>query len=148
MDKNLVDWYNSYLISQKDRLQEISNIVVADTFFSPKIFITPIYENNFHVISRFRNDAVLYYPTLIKKTGKRGHPKWYDGTIDFTNLDLIRCAEYEVNKRKLYSLRAYAKALKRYVPLSVWYPMDGRTGKWQLSFSTDDSQDAREVLDF
>lgn len=99
MDKNLVDWYNSYLISRKDRLQEISNIVVADTFFSPKIFITPIYENNFHVISRFRNDVVLYYPTLIKKTGKRGHLKWYDGTIDLTNLDLTRCAEYEVNKR-------------------------------------------------
>lgn len=45
-------------------------------------------ENGFHVISRFRNDVVLYYPTLEKKTGKRGHPKWFDGRIDFANLDL------------------------------------------------------------
>ena len=89
-----------------------------------------------------------YYPTLEKKTGKRGHPKWFDGRIDFANLDLTRCKEYEVNKGKLYGLRVYAKALKRYVSLAIWYPMDGRTDKWQLYFSTDDSMDGREVLDY
>ena len=87
----------------------------------------------------FENDAVLYYPTLERKTGKRGHPKWFDGKIDFTNLDLTRCTEYKVNKGKLYELGVYAKALKRYVSLSIWYPMDGRTDKWYLYFSTDDS---------
>ena len=30
---------------------------------------------------RFGNDAVLFYPTLQKPTGKRGHPKWYDGRL-------------------------------------------------------------------
>ena len=105
-------------------------------------------ENDFHVISRFRNDVILYYPTLEKKTGRPGHPRWFDGRIDFANLDLTRCKEYEVNKGKLYGLRVYAKALKRYVSLSVWYPMDGRTDKWQLYFSTDDSMDGREVLDY
>ena len=105
-------------------------------------------ENNFHVISRFRNDVVLYYPTLEKKTGKRGHPKWFDGKVDFANLNLTRCKEYQVNKGKLYGLKVYAKALKRYVSLSVWYPMNGRTDKWKLYFSTDDSMDGREVLDY
>ena len=148
MGKNLVDWYSSYLISRKDKIQSISGTVVADAFFSKETFITPMCESDFHVISRFRNDVVLYYPTLEKKTGKRGHPKWFDGRIDFANLDLPRCKEYEVNKGKLYGLRAYAKALKRYVSLSVWYPIDGRTDKWQLYFSTDDSMDGREVLDY
>ena len=32
--------------------------------------------------------------------------------------------------------------------LAIWYPMDGRTDKWQLYFSTDDSMDGREVLDY
>ncbi len=105
-------------------------------------------ENKFHVISRFRNDVILYYPTLEQKTGKRGHPKWFDGRIDFANLDLTRCKEYEVNKGKLYGLRVYAQALKRYVSLAIWYPMDERTDKWQLYFSTDDSMDGREVLDY
>ena len=59
-----------------------------------------------------------------------------------------RCKEYEVNKGKLYGLRVYVKALKRYVSLAVRYPMDGRTDKWQLYFSTDDSMDGREVLDY
>ena len=137
MDKNLVDWYNSYLISRKDKLQSISRTVVADAFFSKETFITPMCENNFHVISRFRNDVVLYYPTLEKKTGRPGHPKWFDGRIDFANLDLTRCKEYEVNKGKLYGLRVYAKALKRYVSLAIRYPMNGRTDKWQLYFSTE-----------
>ena len=63
-------------------------------------------------------------------------------------MDLIWCKEYEVNKGKLYGLRVYAKVLKRYVSLAVRYPMDGRTDKWQLYFSTDDSMDGREVLDY
>jgi hypothetical protein len=148
MDKNLVDWYGGYLISEKDRLQRISNRVVADAFFSKETFITPMCKNGFHIISRFRNDAVLYYPTLEKNTGRRGRPKCYDGKIDFANLDLTRCTEYKADKGKLYGLRAYAKALKRFVSLSVWYPMDGRTDKWRIYFSTDDSLDGREVLDY
>ena len=72
MNKNLVDWYSSYLIGRKDKIQSISSTVVADAF-----------------------------------------------------LDLTRCKEYEVNKGKLYGLRVYAKALKRYVSLAIWYPMDG-----------------------
>ena len=148
MDKNLVDWYSSYLISRKDKIQSISRTVVADAFFSKETFITPMCESDYHVISRFRNDVILYYPTLEKRTGKRGHPKWFDGKIDFANLDLTRCKEYKVNKGKLYGLRVCAKALKRYVSLSVWYPMDGRTDKWQLYFSTFDSMDGCEVLDY
>ena len=95
--------------------------MVADAFFSKETFITPMCESDFHIISRFRNDVILYYPTLEKKTGKRGHPKWFDGRIDFAKLDLTRCKEYEVNKGKLYGLRVYAKALKRYVSLTIWY---------------------------
>ncbi len=37
MGKNLVDWYSSYLISRKDKLQGISGTVVADAFFSRKL---------------------------------------------------------------------------------------------------------------
>ena len=147
-EKNLVDWYSSYLISRKESLQSISNLIVADAFFSKETFITPMLKNGFQVISRFRNDAVLFYPTLEKRTGKRGHPKWYDGRIDFANLDLSRCSEYEVSKGKLYGLKAYCKALKKFVSLAIWYPMDERTDKWQLYFSTDDSMNGKEVLDY
>ena len=46
MDKNLVDWYSSYLISRKDKLQNLSRTVVADAFFSKETFITPMCEND------------------------------------------------------------------------------------------------------
>ena len=147
--KNLVDWYSSYLISIQEHLKRISGTVVCDAFFSKATFIKPLCENGLHVISRFRNDAVLFYPTLENRTGKRGRPKLYDGKIDLKNLDITRCTDYKVNKGKLYGLlKAYSKALKRFVSLAVWYPMDGRTDKWQLYFSTNEIQNAQDVLDF
>lgn len=140
--KNLVDWYSSYLISIQEHLKHISGTVVCDAFFSKATFIKPLRGNGFHVISRFRNDAVLFYPTLENRTGKRGCPKLYVGKISFENLDITRCTEYKVNKGKLYGLKAYFKALKSFVSLAVWYPIDGGTDKWLLYFSTDVIQSA------
>ena len=40
MDKNLVDWYSSYLISRKDKLQRHIRTVVADAFFLWKHSLT------------------------------------------------------------------------------------------------------------
>ena len=42
MDKSLVDWYAGYLVSRREQIHRISNIVVADAFFSKSTFITPM----------------------------------------------------------------------------------------------------------
>lgn len=91
VDKSLVDWYAGYLIKRREHLQRVSNIVVTDAFFSKSTFITPVCDSGFHVLSRFRNDAILSYPTTEKPTGRRGRPKLYDGHIDFSRLDTSRC---------------------------------------------------------
>ena len=148
MDKSLVDWYAGYLIKRREQIHRISDIVVADAFFSKSTFVTPMCDSGFHVISRLRNDAVLFYPTTEKPTGRRGRPKLYDGPIDFSRLDTSRCKEHEAGKGKLYGLEAWSKALKRMVSLAVWYPDDGRTDKWQLYFSTDRTQSAVDVLEY
>ena len=148
MDKSLVDWYAGYLVSRREQINRISNIVVTDAFFSKSTFITPMCNIGFHIISRFRNDAVLFYPTAEKPTGRRGRPKLYDGPMDFSRLDTSRCTEHEVDKGKLYGLKAWSKALKRMVSLAVWYPDEGRTDKWQLYFSTDQSQSTLDVLEY
>lgn len=148
VDKSLVDWYAGYLIKRREHLQRVSNIVVADAFFSKSTFITPMCDSGFHVISRFRNDAILSYPTTEKPTGRRGRPKLYDGHIDFSRLDTSRCTEHEADKGKLYGLKAWSKALKRMVSLAVWYPDEGRTDKWQLYFSTDRTQSTIDVLEY
>ena len=143
MDRSLVDWYAGYIISRGEQLRRVSDIVVADAFFSKSTFITSMCDNGFHVISRLRNDAVLFYPSTKEPTGKRGRPPKYDGAIDFSRLDISRCTEHEVDKGKLYGLKAWSKALKRMV-----YPDEGRTGKWQLHFSTDLTQSTPDVLEY
>ena len=148
MDRILVDWYAGYLIIRGEQLRRVSDIVVADAFFSKSTFITPMCDNGFRGISRFRNDAVLFYPTAEKPTGRRVCPPKYDGTIDFSRLDTSRCTEHEVDKGKLYGLKAWSKALKRMVSLAVWYPDEGRADKWQLYFSTDLTQSALDVLEY
>ena len=148
MDRSLVDWYAGYLISRREQLQRVSDIVVTDAYFSKSTFVTPMCDNGFRVISRLRNDAVMFYPSTKGSTGKRGRPQKYDGDIDFSRLDTSRCTEHGVDKGKLYGLKAWSKALKRMVNLAVWYPDEGRTDKWQLYFSTDLAQSAPDVLEY
>ena len=148
MDRSLVDWYAGHLVSRREQIHRISNIVVADAFFSKSTFITPMCNGGFYIIGRFRNDAVLFYPTAEKPAGRRGRPKLYDGPIDFSQLDTSRCTEHEADKGKLYGLKAWSKALKRMVSLAVWYPDEDRSEKWQPHFSTDQNQSTLDVLEY
>ena len=147
MDYNLVDWYRQLLIAMKDKLQPISKLLVADAFFAKNTFVLPLLEEGFHVVSRLRNDAALWYPTTEKPTGKRGHPRWYDGKIDFANLDPTRCVELHVDNGRLFGLKAYSKSLKRFIKVAIWYPIEGRMDKWQIYFSTDESMTTHDVID-
>ena len=147
MDYNLVDWYRELLISKKDQLLLIAKTLVADAFFSKNTFILPLLEEGFHVVSRLRNDAALWYPTTEKPTGKRGRPRLYDGKIDFANLDPTRCVELHVDNGRLFGLKAYSKSLKRFIKVAIWYPIEGRMDKWQIYFSTDESMTTRDVID-
>lgn len=122
--------------------------VVADAFFSKETFVTPMCNSGFNIISRFRNDATLFYPTVEKPRKRRGHPKWYDGAVDFEHLDLSRCCEFAIDKGKLYGLRAYSKALKRFVSLAIWYQNENQTSKWQIYFSTDEIMNAKEIIEY
>ena len=148
MDFNLVDWYRQNLIVLKERLQGISRLVVADAFFSKETFVTPLVKEGFHVISRLRNDAVLFYPTTRKPTGRRGHPKWFDGKVDFGRIDFARCEETEVDKGRLLGLRAYSKSLKRFIKVAVWYPDEDDMTRWQIYFSTDDTMATKDVIEY
>ena len=106
-DANLLDWYLLGLKSMQDKLREASRYIVADAYFSKNSFVVGVQAMEFDLISRFRNDAVLFYPTLEKPTGKRGRPKLYDGKIDMANLDTSRVQKIAIDKGELYTLIAY-----------------------------------------
>lgn len=112
-DSNLIDWYLQVLGSKKEQLLRASRHVVADAYFSRSTFVEGLHNMGFALVSRFRNDAVLFYPTLQKPTGKKGRPKLYDGRIDMANLDKSRVEKIEIDNGELYTLVARSKSLKK-----------------------------------
>ena len=88
--------------------------------------------------------AIAIAPSYIPKSGHKtpwiGY-FWSGCAGDYKR----RCTEYEVNKGKLYGLRVYAKALKKFVSLSVWgIPwMEGQTSGSLTSLQTIQWMDAK-----
>ena len=145
-DANLIDWYLLVIKSMRDKLHRASRYVVADAYFAKNNFVTGLQEMKFDLVSRFRDDAALYYPTLQKPTGKKGRPKLYDGKIDMANLDTTRVQKINIDNGDLYTLVAYSKSLKQMVRLVIWYFKDGKKPK--LFFSTNPKMSGKDVIEF
>ena len=78
-DTTLLEHYATMIIDRKDQLAKISNIVVCDAYFSKETFVTKLVDQEFHVLSRFRDDVRLKYIVPKLKTGRRGRPKIHKG---------------------------------------------------------------------
>ena len=143
---NLIDWYLLVLKSMRDKLHRASRYMVADAYFAKNNFVTGLQEMKFDLVSRFRDDAALYYPTLQKPTGKKGRPKLYDGKIDLANLDTTRVQKINIDNGDLYTLVAYSKSLKQMVRLVIWYFKDGKKPK--LFFSTNPKMSGKDVIEY
>ncbi len=122
--------------------------VAADAYFSKSTFVTGLRNMEFHMVSRLRNDAVLFYPTLGQPTGKRGRPKQYDGKIDFKYPHWSRMQKLDItlDQGELYTMVAYCKALKQLVCLVIWFSKDKK--KWKLYFSIGYSMNGKDVIEY
>ena len=105
-DYNLVDWYLDVLRKYLDRLLAITPYVVADAWFSKATFVDELCAMGFHLISRLRDDASLWYSHDGVRTGKRGRPRIKGEKIDFDNLDLSRCEPLDVEGGKAFVIKA------------------------------------------
>lgn len=148
-DMSLLDWYGHVLSQMKDILLPISNIVVADAYFSKKPFADKMHEIGMFLISRFRNDADLKYLYHGKPTGKRGRPKKFNGKIDLNNIDqyyfdLI----LEDVDSVIYSAVVYSVGLKRNIRLVYKKLKSNKKRQYLLYFSTDIELDAIEILKY
>ena len=72
---NQVDWYLDVLRKYKDKLLDITRYVVADAWFSKAKFVGEACLPGFHVISRLRDDAALWYSHDGVRTGNGGCPR-------------------------------------------------------------------------
>lgn len=144
-NKTLVQHYTGVIKRYSKQLIKVTDVVVADAYFSTSTFVNGIAEYGFHLVSRFRDNADLRYLYSGPKTGKRGRPKMIDGKIDYDNLDMSRMEELKIKglEGKAYTLEAYSKAMKRKVRLVIWI-MPNK--KHKLFFSTKLSMTGEQVL--
>lgn len=121
-NKTMVDFYISIIKRYRKELLILSTLIVADAYFSTSTFVNGIKKEGFSLISRFRDNACLFYVYAGPRTGKRGRPKTKDGKIDMKNLDLTRMEKMEMKdiEGTVYTLIAYSKALKCKVRLVIW----------------------------
>jgi len=145
----LIDWYAHVLCERKKELLQISNIVVADAYFSKFEFVETLFNDGFHLVSRLRDNADLKYKYLGERTGKRGAPKKYDGKVNLKELDLSRFTRlaYKNNIEAFFAV-VYSKSLKRDILLVVERFTGKNKTKQRLIFSTDINANPIDVLDY
>ena len=120
IDKDsLIRHYLLALYNYKKQLLELSNIIVADAFFSKSTLVEGLRILGFELVSRFRDDARLKYLYTGEQKHGRGRPKTFDGIVDLANLrnDVFQCEELSWDKQTvtICSAVVYAVSLKRKV---------------------------------
>ena len=115
----LIHWYLALLNHYKERLQKISPYVVADAWFAKHTFIDKAVKLGFHVITRLRDDARLYYPADPTPKGKRGRKPIKGTRVNLDNPEIGRCEEIPVDNGRAFGLKAYSVALKRIIKVVV-----------------------------
>ena len=148
--ENPLDYYASILTINAEELQQVSDCVVVDAYFSKARFIDPVVNAGFEVITRLRHDQVLYYPYNGPRRKGPGAPKQYDGRVDPRSLrpdKFVPCCQAFDGTWCAYEGIAYVKAWKRWVRLVVVHNLDaeGKVIGHALLASTDEQLNGGEV---
>lgn len=147
--ETLLDFYARIFTERASELKKLSDVVVADGYFSKEPFVSKLVDCGLDVISRFRDDVRLRYIIPIKKTGKRGRPKTNGDPVDLANLDMKHFSiEKDTDEIRIRSAVAYAVSLNRLVRVVfVNFKKDGKITSSQKYFSTDIEMEAADILE-
>ena len=146
-EMSLYDWYAKVLEDDKVTLQRICKVLVADSAFSKRPFIDKVMKMGFHVVSRLRHDAALFYIWGGEPTGKPGRPRVKGDKIDVRNIDISKVNELDLGETsgKAYALKAWCKSLHRVVSLVIH---ELPNGSRRLYFCTDENMSGRDVVEY
>jgi hypothetical protein len=149
-DFNLLHYYCQIIRENYLYFKELTNYLVADSFFAKSIVVETITALGMHFISRLRDDAVLFYLNREPKTGKRGAPKKYAGRVNPDEPDMnffTLC--YNTEELKVYNAVVYCKALTRNINLSITvFYKNGKEAARKLYFSTDLTMDGIKIVSY
>ena len=144
----LLGHYASLVIKNAMQFKKISQYLLADAYFSKAPFLEAVLASGMQLISRLRDDSVLYYKYKGSLTRKKGAPKKYDGRVVAKHLNLTYFSmEQNGPGMQIYSAIVYSKAFKRDINLAVAvFFKDGAETKRKLYFSTDLTQTAADIV--
>jgi len=150
-DFNLLHYYCQIIRDNYLYFKELTNYLVADSFFAKSEAVETITALGMHFISRLRDDAVLYYINREPKTGKRGAPRKYAGRVKPAEPDMnffTLC--YHSKELKVYNSIVYCKAFGRNINLSiaVFNNKNGKEVARKLYFSTDLIMDGIKIVSY
>lgn len=131
-----------------ERVQEVSDYIVADAYFSKKPFADFVLSAGLHFISRLRDDSILRYKYYGPQTGRKGRPKQFDGIVDIKKLDTkYSSLEKSTGDIEIYSAVVFSKAFKMDIKLAVAiFFKDGKELARKLYFSTDLEQSGEKIV--
>lgn len=146
--ENLLSFYARIIVERAEKLKDISNVVVADAYFSKKEFIDQLAGAGLYVVSRLRDDARLQYIIEPIKTGKPGRPATNGGMVDVKNLNMqhFTLVPQEDENIQVYTAVVKAVAMKRKVRVVVVRYMENKKPTTKIYFSTNIELEAIEIL--
>lgn len=119
--ESLLAYYGSLVGLHADMLLKISKFLVVDAYFSRKPFVDKVLASGLHLITRLRDDAVMFYPYLGAQRQGRGRHKKFAGRLDVRNLSdeyFSPCA-CDDQDGVAYEGRVWIKSWKRWAKVVV-----------------------------
>ena len=151
-DMSMLEWYISLVRDKAKELQALSDILVADAFFTKYDFVSEVVAMGFRFVGRLRADSYLRYLATPDTSAprKRGRKKRYGDKLDFSILDMSVFSSFiykdaKGNESLCHTAVVHSRALKRNIRIVVC-PVE--SGEPLLYFSTDVDMEPSRIIGF
>lgn len=151
-DMSMLDWYISLVRSKADELLPLTDIMVADAFFSKYEFVNEVVAMGFRFVGRLRSNSYLRYLAIPDPSAprRRGRRKKYGEKVDFSSLDMSVFTSFIYEDSKgirtdCYTAVVNSRALKRDIRIVIC-PVEGEGPL--VYFSTDVGMEPERIICF
>lgn len=149
---SMLDWYISLVRSKAEELLPLSDIMVADAFFSKYEFVNEVVAMGFRFVGRLRSNSYLRYLAIPDPSvpRRRGRKKKYGEKVDFSSLDMSVFTSFiytdsKGTKTECHTAVVNSRALKRDIRIVVC-PVEN--GESLVYFSTDTGMAPERIIGF
>ena len=149
-EATLLQRYASYITEQAGELQQLSNVLCVDAYFSKRPFIDAILARGMHVVSRLQKNSYLRYASTAEKSSRRGRPRVYDGKVNVRSLDMRHCELIASSPQQaVYQAIVHVKSLQRWCKIVVLQTLkEGTITNVQTYVATDTTMAGEQILSY